>query len=221
MQIVIPERKMRCGARRKTQISPDKIEEHQQQKQKQFSFLSCLLSILLCIPRPSPKALNPPSPKPQHPNPDLNSEKKSNTVPNPKAPLLQHNFDITRRSKTGCQPPNRKGSTVIYGLDPSVQSRRSKGGKATKVDEKDLEGFAVAKKSSNPENDFKESMVRMIRLKRISRPEDLENLLACYLVLNSDEYHDVIVKVFRQVWIESSSARVRSSRRPVRANRRG
>lgn len=99
--------------------------------------------------------------------------------------------------------------------------RRSNGSKATKVDEKDLEGFAVAKKSSNPEKDFKESMVRMIRLKRISRPEDLENLLACYLVLNSDEYHDVIVKVFRQVWIEISSAKLRSRRRPVHANRRG
>jgi uncharacterized protein (TIGR01568 family) len=118
-------------------------------------------------------------------------------------------------------PKNSKGSAVIYDLDPSVQTPRSKGTKTSKVDENELEGFAVAKKSSNPENDFKESMVRMIRLKCISRAEDLENLLACYLVLNSDEYHDVIVKVFRQVWIEISSTRQRSSRRPVRANWHG
>lgn len=212
--------------RRRKKISPDQIPE--QKPEKQFSLLSCLLSTLLCISIScSPKESNQQPPKPQNSIPDVNLETKSHSAPNPKARphprarLAQHNFDITRRSKISYKPPNRYGPAIIYGLDPTVQRRRSNGAKAAKVDEKDLEGFAVAKKSSNPEKDFKESMVRMIRLKRISRPEDLENLLACYLVLNSDEYHDVIVKVFRQVWIEISSARLRSRRRSVHANRRG
>ncbi|KAF3322019.1 Transcription repressor OFP2 [Carex littledalei] len=208
-------------------ISPDQIPEQKPEKQH-FSLLSCLLSTLLCFSVPcSSKESSQQFPKPQNPKPDLNPETKSHSAPNPKARphprarSLQHNFDITRRSKISYKPPNRYGPAVIYGLDPTAQIRRSNSAKAAKVDEKDLEGFAVAKKSSNPEKDFKESMVRMIRLKRISRPEDLENLLACYLVLNSDEYQDVIVKVFRQIWIEISSAKLRSRRRPVHANRRG
>ncbi|XP_054779300.1 transcription repressor OFP5-like [Prosopis cineraria] len=64
----------------------------------------------------------------------------------------------------------------------------------------DLDSFAVVKFSLDPQQDFRESMVEMIREKQISQPEDMEELLACYLTLNSDEYHDLIIKVFRQVW---------------------
>lgn len=65
-----------------------------------------------------------------------------------------------------------------------------------------LESFAVVKCSYDPQKDFKDSMVEMIMEKKIRQPEELEELLACYLTLNSDEYHDVIVKVFRQVWYQ-------------------
>ncbi|KAJ3671016.1 hypothetical protein LUZ60_008442 [Juncus effusus] len=67
--------------------------------------------------------------------------------------------------------------------------------------------FAVVKRSNEPERDFRESMVEMILEKRIGRSDQLESLLACYLTLNSDEYHDVIVKVFRQVWYEINPER--------------
>ncbi|KAL5576988.1 hypothetical protein UlMin_018687 [Ulmus minor] len=66
----------------------------------------------------------------------------------------------------------------------------------------ELDSFAVVKCSYNPQKDFKDSMVEMIMEKKISKPEELEELLACYLTLNSDEYHDLIIKVFRQVWLE-------------------
>ncbi|PON46944.1 Ovate protein family, C-terminal [Parasponia andersonii] len=65
-----------------------------------------------------------------------------------------------------------------------------------------LESFAVVKCSYDPQKDFKDSMVEMVMEKKIREPEELEQLLACYLTLNSDEYHDVIIKVFRQVWYE-------------------
>ncbi|KAK4421134.1 Transcription repressor OFP5 [Sesamum alatum] len=65
-----------------------------------------------------------------------------------------------------------------------------------------FDSFAVVKSSYDPQQDFRDSMVEMIREKGIDRPEDLEELLACYLTLNHDEYHDLIIKVFRQVWIE-------------------
>ncbi|KAJ8450024.1 hypothetical protein Cgig2_029386 [Carnegiea gigantea] len=61
-----------------------------------------------------------------------------------------------------------------------------------------LDSFAIVKCSRNPQQDFRDSMLEMIMEKRIRRPEELEELLACYLSLNADEYHDLIIKVFRQ-----------------------
>ncbi|KAF2952275.1 hypothetical protein DAI22_01g325300 [Oryza sativa Japonica Group] len=71
-----------------------------------------------------------------------------------------------------------------------------------------LERFAVVRRTSDPQREFRASMVEMIASKRIGRPEELETLLACYLSLNADEHHDCIVKVFRQVWFELNPARV-------------
>lgn len=69
-----------------------------------------------------------------------------------------------------------------------------------------LNSFAVVKCSFDPQQDFRDSMFEMIVEKKITQPEDLEELLACYLTLNSDEYHDLIVKVFRQVWFDLNQA---------------
>ncbi|KZV51076.1 caldesmon-like [Dorcoceras hygrometricum] len=65
-----------------------------------------------------------------------------------------------------------------------------------------FDGFAVLKSSFNPQQDFRNSMIEMIMEKEIRRTEELEELLACYLTFNCDEYHDLIIKVFRQVWFE-------------------
>ncbi|RZS09462.1 hypothetical protein BHM03_00040561 [Ensete ventricosum] len=62
--------------------------------------------------------------------------------------------------------------------------------------------FAVVKSSSDPRRDFRDSMVEMIVENNIRASKDLEELLACYLSLNSDEYHGVIVEVFEQIWFE-------------------
>ncbi|XXG39972.1 hypothetical protein AAC387_Pa01g0798 [Persea americana] len=61
------------------------------------------------------------------------------------------------------------------------------------------EGFAVVKSSFDPEKDFRDSMLEMIVENNIRASRDLEELLACYLSLNSDEYHDMIVEVFEQI----------------------
>ncbi|KAF9589445.1 hypothetical protein IFM89_023763 [Coptis chinensis] len=65
-----------------------------------------------------------------------------------------------------------------------------------------LDSFAVVKCSFDPRKDFRDSMVEMIMDIGIRKPDELENLLACYLSLNSDEHHDIIVKVFQQVWLD-------------------
>lgn len=67
--------------------------------------------------------------------------------------------------------------------------------------EEGLDSFAVVKCSLDPQQDFRDSMIEMIKEKEISQPEEMEELLACYLSLNSNEYHDIIIKAFRQVWL--------------------
>ncbi|KAF5810835.1 putative transcription factor OFP family [Helianthus annuus] len=64
------------------------------------------------------------------------------------------------------------------------------------------DSFAVLKRSFDPQQDFRESMMEMIMENGIRRREELEELLACYLTLNCDEYHNLIVKVFKDVWLE-------------------
>ncbi|CAL4907402.1 unnamed protein product [Urochloa decumbens] len=62
--------------------------------------------------------------------------------------------------------------------------------------------FAVVKASTDPPRDFRESMVEMITENNVHAPEDMEELLECYLSLNSREYHGVIMEVFREIWLE-------------------
>ncbi|PHT55854.1 Transcription repressor OFP5, partial [Capsicum baccatum] len=65
-----------------------------------------------------------------------------------------------------------------------------------------FDSYAVTKSSFDPFSDFRDSMIEMITQRGIKNSEELEELLACYLTLNCDEYHDLIIKVFRQVWFE-------------------
>ncbi|KAG0467478.1 hypothetical protein HPP92_019058 [Vanilla planifolia] len=68
--------------------------------------------------------------------------------------------------------------------------------------------FAMVKSSSNPEKDFRDSMVEMIEENNIRASKDLEELLACYLFLNSNEYHGVIIKVFEEILFDLTHIRL-------------
>ncbi|VVB12802.1 unnamed protein product [Arabis nemorensis] len=65
---------------------------------------------------------------------------------------------------------------------------------------------AVVKASFDPKKDFKESMEEMIAENNIRASKDLEELLACYLCLNSEEYHHIIINVFKQIWLDLNLA---------------
>ncbi|KAK7306490.1 hypothetical protein VNO77_44435 [Canavalia gladiata] len=67
-----------------------------------------------------------------------------------------------------------------------------------------LDSFAVIKCSLDPKQDFRDSMIEMITENQISKPGEMEELLTYYLTLNADEHHDLIIKVFRQVWFDMS-----------------
>ncbi|CAI0423873.1 unnamed protein product [Linum tenue] len=90
---------------------------------------------------------------------------------------------------------------------PRIGYRRNIQGQGRKSvsssSKKSLSGcLAVVKSSFDPQTDFRESMVEMIVENKLSASKDLEDLLACYLSLNSDEYHEVIIKVFKQIWFD-------------------
>ncbi|GMI81253.1 hypothetical protein HRI_001794600 [Hibiscus trionum] len=62
------------------------------------------------------------------------------------------------------------------------------------------DSFAVAKSSSDPYNDFRTSMVEMIVERQLFAAKDLEQLLQCFLSLNSHRHHNIIVEVFTEIW---------------------
>ncbi|KAF8405192.1 hypothetical protein HHK36_010092 [Tetracentron sinense] len=68
------------------------------------------------------------------------------------------------------------------------------------VDGKVRESFAVVKKSEDPYEDFKRSMLEMILEKQMFEAKDLEQLLQCFLSLNSRHHHPVIVQAFSEIW---------------------
>ncbi|GMP28286.1 hypothetical protein CsSME_00003898 [Camellia sinensis var. sinensis] len=78
------------------------------------------------------------------------------------------------------------------------------------VEGKVKESFAVVKKSEDPYEDFKRSMMEMILEKQMFEERDLEQLLQCFLSLNSRHHHRVIVEAFADIWetLFCSSSRI-------------
>ncbi|KAK7400193.1 hypothetical protein VNO78_11393 [Psophocarpus tetragonolobus] len=100
----------------------------------------------------------------------------------------------------------RMGSKVEVRRIKAIEEKKKAKQKMKKEEEimketKRLDSFAVIKCSLDPQKDFRDSMIEMITEKQISEPEEMEDLLACYLTLNSNEYHDLIIQVFKQVWL--------------------
>lgn len=113
-----------------------------------------------------------------------------------------------QHSKVRVNSPRTPSKVEICKIKALEDIRKSKLKMKKKAEERTvaetagLDSFAMVKCSFNPQQDFRDSMLEMIKEKRIRRPEELEELLACYLTLNSDEYHDLIIEVFRQVWFD-------------------
>ncbi|KAH9288671.1 hypothetical protein KI387_032788, partial [Taxus chinensis] len=67
--------------------------------------------------------------------------------------------------------------------------------------------FTVVKSSFDPQKDFRESMVEMIKENNIRYHRDLQRLLRCYITLNPVKNHDIIVKDFEQIpWAQNCSS---------------
>lgn len=68
------------------------------------------------------------------------------------------------------------------------------------VEGKVRESFAVVKRSADPYEDFKRSMAEMVVEKQMFQAAELEELLHCFLSLNSDHHHEAIVRAFTEIW---------------------
>ncbi|XP_019167133.1 PREDICTED: transcription repressor OFP1-like [Ipomoea nil] len=84
----------------------------------------------------------------------------------------------------------------------AVRKIRRSSPRAEKMELPESGGVAMVKASVDPQKDFKESMMEMIEENEMKCSRDLEELLACYLSLNPEEYHHLIIKAFEQIWFE-------------------
>ncbi|CAI0420099.1 unnamed protein product [Linum tenue] len=94
----------------------------------------------------------------------------------------------------------RKAAAAAEVGSPARLSRFSQWVMPCKVEGKVKESYAVVKRSEDPREDFKRSMAEMIREKEMFEEKDLEQLLRCFLSLNSKDHHPVIVQAFSEIW---------------------
>ncbi|KAL4387068.1 hypothetical protein GQ457_09G012850 [Hibiscus cannabinus] len=148
---------------------------------------------------------------------EFNHKKEENTTEPTNHRRSSTNFEENNVNKT-C--PGRKHGVNSPGVrlrinSPKIGSRKLQGVARKSVSstsrsrrKKLSESLAVVKSSLDPQKDFRESMVEMIRENNLRESKDLEDLLACYLSLNSDEYHGLIINVFKQIWFDLSHVRL-------------
>ncbi|KAJ4772921.1 transcription repressor [Rhynchospora pubera] len=118
-----------------------------------------------------------------------------------------NNFDMLSEIQASpeikLRPIKTKGlERDAFGDPPSSPRLRSRRLRVYQTRNPLVKGFVVVKSSVNPLMDFRESVMEMIEENGIREAKDFEELLACYLVLNSSEYHAVIIKVFKQIWVD-------------------
>ncbi|XP_010453556.1 PREDICTED: transcription repressor OFP3-like [Camelina sativa] len=115
-------------------------------------------------------------------------------------------FQLSKQQKL--KKPNARSSPriKIRVNSPKIARKNTKEGTSPtewKKKEKGIaKSFAIVLSSVDPEKDFRESMVEMIVENKMREQKDLEDLLACYLSLNSSEYHDIIIKAFEKTWLQ-------------------
>ncbi|BAT83923.1 hypothetical protein LR48_Vigan03g072700 [Vigna angularis] len=137
--------------------------------------------------------------------PNLKGPLRVKIVKEGTAPMKEHKNTPGRRFSVSSSPgvKLRTNSPRIGSRKTQAHGRRNVSSTAGSGSRRSLsDSFAIMKSSLNPQRDFRESMVEMIVQNNIRTSKDLEDLLACYLSLNSDEYHDLIIKVFKQIWFD-------------------
>ncbi|KAA0035569.1 hypothetical protein IC582_028650 [Cucumis melo] len=117
--------------------------------------------------------------------------------PNKKPPTT-----IVRRSSSSSSTDHNG----TFSLDEDYSSASKSTGSQSPVAILICDSIAVEKDSDDPYEDFRRSMVQMIVEKRIYSPNGLQELLNCFLHLNSPYHHEIILKAFTQISNEFESS---------------
>lgn len=135
----------------------------------------------------------------------LTTKSKSSMSANYYSRLSENKKAIKRSSSR--RKSNKSSTTTSCVRTPPAASSRAQG--------KVGESVAVVKSSQDPYHDFKTSMLEMIVEKQIFQPSDLEQLLQCFLSLNSKQHHEIIVQVFTEIWSSIFASGTRNPSTPV------
>ncbi|TYG39050.1 hypothetical protein ES288_D13G272500v1 [Gossypium darwinii] len=93
-------------------------------------------------------------------------------------------------------PPSSPSPSSNFNMDTISSSSSSSN---VMVNPKIMDSIMVVKDSHDPYLDFRHSMLQMIEEKHIYSADELQELLQCFLELNSPCHHRVIVEAFMAI----------------------
>ncbi|RVW86670.1 Transcription repressor OFP6 [Vitis vinifera] len=129
-----------------------------------------------------------------------------NPTPRPRTSHFQKPKPCPSSSSSWERGDGDHTSTTTFSLNietcsnPSEPENDPKCKKMISPSQKLSESIAVVKDSNDPYHDFRQSMLQMILEKQIFSKGDLQELLKCFLQLNSPCHHDVIIQAFMEIW---------------------
>ncbi|PPS14478.1 hypothetical protein GOBAR_AA06129 [Gossypium barbadense] len=116
---------------------------------------------------------------------------------------------LTANARCGCKklsfspppppPPSSPSPSPASNFNMDTISSSSSSSNVM-VNPKIMDSIAVVKDSHDPYLDFRHSMLQMIEEKHIYSADELQELLQCFLELNSPCHHRVIVEAFMGIW---------------------
>ncbi|KZV17381.1 hypothetical protein F511_23064 [Dorcoceras hygrometricum] len=118
-----------------------------------------------------------------------------------------------RRSIIGGEDEDHTSTTFSLNIDTSPQyspheiysDHHPKCTKTVSSCRKIHDSLAVVKDSEDPLSDFRKSMLQMILEREIYSRSDLQQLLDCFLRLNSPQHREIIIQAFMEIWNNGGS----------------
>ncbi|KAI3504785.1 hypothetical protein L1887_26502 [Cichorium endivia] len=109
--------------------------------------------------------------------------------------------DSSKKDYFGCSlGATAVDETLLYVKNGGGTTKKTKKVEERRKSKVMKESLTVVKWSKEPYDDFKRSMLEMILEKQMFEAKDLEQLLQCFLSLNSKHHHADIVAAFTEIW---------------------
>ncbi|CAL5413177.1 unnamed protein product [Camellia sinensis] len=146
---------------------------------------------------------HPPPPPTRHPTTSISGDSHNQLFPPPPPPTPTPTpRPVTTSSADsglcGYESDDEKEKIVTLSL--TRNKRMKKLLPSFPAEGKLKDSFAVVMESVDPHGDVKASMIEMVLAKQLFEARDLEQLLECFLSLNSRHHYGVIVDAFSDIW---------------------